>query len=219
MDILMAIFDFVPVALFLVGAIIFQRDFYNKMSKGAFALFSAGTLFVITAGVLKALYKLLFYTNVCDFEALNKCFFPMQTMGFLLAGIGLLAMVIHPQGEHRVYSITPLGLLFALTVSPKIYNGTMLFVILMVVGVILLDGCILFIAIKNKCLGAIIAIIISFVGVLGMGYLSTRSELSDWIKEIVNTFGQGGFFVTALILRKKGLGNVNFKVQKQDFEA
>lgn len=57
--IFMAIFDLFPVVLFLVGGIYYQRMLYNKMSKGAFALFSAGTIFTFVAGVFKATYKIL----------------------------------------------------------------------------------------------------------------------------------------------------------------
>ena len=38
----MALFDYIPVIFFAIGAIILLRDLYNKMSKGAFALFAAG---------------------------------------------------------------------------------------------------------------------------------------------------------------------------------
>lgn len=54
----MALVDFIPVILFAVSSIVLQRDLYNKMSKGAFALFAAGTIDIIAAGALKALYKL-----------------------------------------------------------------------------------------------------------------------------------------------------------------
>ena len=40
----MALFDYIPVIFFAIGAIILLRDLYNKMSKGAFALFAAGVI-------------------------------------------------------------------------------------------------------------------------------------------------------------------------------
>ena len=89
----MALVDCIPVILFCAGAVLLQRDLYNKMSKGAFALFSAGTINIIMAGALKAVYKLLYAVGVCDFEPLNAMFFPVQSIGFLLAGIGIIAMI------------------------------------------------------------------------------------------------------------------------------
>lgn len=119
----MAVVDYIPVVCFACAAVILMRDLYNKMSKGAFALFSAGVLDVTLAGALKATWKLLYAAGVCDFEALNKMFFPVQSIGFLLAGIGILAMLVHKQSEKGL-----------LAVAPPVFSGTFLFVGLMVTG-------------------------------------------------------------------------------------
>lgn len=89
----MALVDFIPVILFAISSVVLQRDLYNKMSKGAFALFAAGTIDIVAAGALKALYKLLHAAGVCDFKRLNAMFFPVQSLGFLLAGAGIAAML------------------------------------------------------------------------------------------------------------------------------
>lgn len=204
--IFMAIFDLFPVVLFLVGGIYYQRMLYNKMSKGAFALFSAGTIFTFVAGVFKATYKILLESRACDFTILNKCFFPMQTIGFVLAAAGLVAMLSYPQEKHAAYSFIPLPFL---SESVKEFDGTMLFVVLMVLGVLVMDASLVYIAIKTKNYFIIIFIAISFVFTLGMGYLSTKPDLSDWIKEIVNTVGQALFMTSAIIFKKKGLEDIN----------
>ena len=98
----MALVDYVPVICFAVAAVILMRDLYNKMSKGAFALFAAGTIDITCAGALKATYKLLYAAGICDFEALNAMFFPVQSIGFLLAGIGMLAMLCHKQTKNSI---------------------------------------------------------------------------------------------------------------------
>ena len=203
LDILMAIVDFIPVFMFLVAAIILQRSLYNKMSKGAFTLFASGTIFVFVAGFLKAIHKLLFYTGVCDFVPLREAFFPMQTIGFVLAATGLLAIFLYKQGEHKEYGIL-LPLLF---VAPSEYKGTMIFVVLMVLGVLIMDGCLVRMSIHLKSKTATILLIVSFVFVLGMGYLSSKDDLSDWIKEIVNTIGQTTLLISVILMNKKGLAN------------
>ncbi len=90
MSLPMALVDFLPVGLFLAAAILLQRELYPLMSKGAFALFSAGTITVFVAGLFKGIWKLLMALSLCDFEALNRCFFPMQTVGFVLAACGVI---------------------------------------------------------------------------------------------------------------------------------
>ena len=90
----MAMVDYIPVILFGSAIIILIRSLGSKMNKGQFALFSAGTLNVFIAGFLKATYKLLYASGACDFEALNHMFFPVQSIGFLLAGAGIIWFII-----------------------------------------------------------------------------------------------------------------------------
>ena len=98
----MALFDYLPVIFFGIGGVILLRDLYNKMSKGAFALFAAGVIDVFMAGFLKATWKLLYAGVNIDISALNAMFFPVQSIGFLLAGIGIIAMLCHNQKERGV---------------------------------------------------------------------------------------------------------------------
>lgn len=48
----MALVDFIPVILFTVSAVMLQRDLYNKMSKGAFALFALAFVCSLCMGYL-----------------------------------------------------------------------------------------------------------------------------------------------------------------------
>ena len=193
----MAIVDFIPVLLFAAAAILLQRDLYDKMSKGAFALFAAGTIDVICAGALKALYKLLYALGVCDFEPLNAMFFPVQSIGFLLAGLGLVAMLTHRQTRAM-----------AVAAAPAVWKGTFLFVGLMVAGLAMMDAVLVALAKRLNRKPAIILFLISFVCCLCMGYLSSKSfdkAAMNWIAEGVNIVGQGTLLVGVLMLRKAGL--------------
>ena len=220
MDILMALVDFIPVCLYCAGSIILQRDFYNKMGKGMFALFSAGTIFVVVAGIYKALWKLLYYSGACDFTALNKCFFPMQATGFFLAAMGVAAVQVHKrnvkkaEGKNvKVNSVSPAAAVIAVMAAvsaPKEYSGTLIMVVVMVAGVFVLDAALLQVCICRKQPGAAVMIAVSFVFTLCMGYLSSKNfekQSMNWIAEGVNTIGQGLYFLTALSLHKKGLGD------------
>ena len=70
-SIAMAIVDFIPVIFFGAAAVLLQRDLYNKMSKGVYALFAAGTIDVVAAGALKAVYKVLYAAGVQKFTENN----------------------------------------------------------------------------------------------------------------------------------------------------
>lgn len=196
----MAVVDYIPVILFAAAAIILMRDLYNKMSKGAFALFAAGTINVTCAGALKATYKLLYALGVCDFQALSDMFFPVQSIGFLLSGIGILAMLCHKQTKNTV-----------LTVAPPVFSGTFVFVGLMVAGLGIMDVVLCILSAKIKKPAVIALFVISFVCSLCMGYLSSQDFAQasmNWIAEGVNVVGQGALLFGALILHKNGLAGL-----------
>ena len=195
----MALVDYIPVIFFAIGAIILLRDLYNKMSKGAFALFSAGTIMKTLAGALKATWKLLYAAGVCNFEALNNMFFPTQSIGFLLAGIGILAMLVYNQGETKLRSV------------PPVFSGTFVFVGLMVAGLGVMDTVLCILAVKLKKPWLIAIFVLSFVCSLGMGYLSSKDfteAAMNWIAEGVNVVGQGSFLAGAYLLHKNGLADL-----------
>lgn len=196
----MALVDYIPVIFFAVAAVILQRDLYNKMSKGAFALFAAGTINITCAGALKATYKLLYAAGICDFEALNAMFFPVQSIGFLLAGIGILAMISRKQTKNA-----------ALAVAPPVFSGTFVFVGLMVAGLGLMDAVLCILSVKLKKPALIIFFLLSFVCSLCMGYLSSQDfaeAAMNWIAEGVNVVGQGALLAGVLLLHKNGLSDL-----------
>ena len=196
MSVPMALLDYVPVVLFAVAAVLLQRGLYDRMSKGAFALFAGGTIMVIAAGLMKAAWKLLYALNVCDFERLNQCFFPMQSVGFLLSGIAVVALLAFPQKKNAVYAAA----------APAVFPGTMIFVALMILGCLGLCGGLGILAAKQKKTGAAVLFWVAFVFMLGMGYLSSHDFTQasmNWIAEGVNVAGQAILLLAAGKLVKR----------------
>lgn len=201
----MSLVDFIPVIFFAVGSVFLQRDLYNKMSKGAFALFAAGTINVVLAGGLKALYKLLYAVGLCDFRALSTLFFPLQSIGFLLAGIAVIAMLVHEQGNTKVCSVAA---------APVLFSGTFVFVGCMVAGLFCIDLGLCIVSKKMKKGGYIAIFIVSFICSLCMGYLASKDfskAIFNWIAEGINIVGQGTFCLGAWLLHKNGLAEVELK--------
>ena len=204
----MALFDYIPVIFFAIGAIILLRDLYNKMSKGAFALFAAGVIDVTMAGFLKATWKLLYAGAKMDISAFNAMFFPVQSIGFLLAGIGIITMLTHKQNEKgtKLHSAAPLVPVVSIT-FPYL-------VLVMVAGLGLMDAGLCVISKKLKKPWIIVIFVLSFVCSLGMGYLSTKdfeNASMNWIAEGVNFCGQGLFLLGAWMLHKAGLADLKLE--------
>ncbi|MBQ5535208.1 MAG: hypothetical protein IIU01_00475 [Oscillospiraceae bacterium] len=191
----MALVDYIPVLLFGAAAVLLQRDLYNKMPKYAFACFAAGTINLFIAGFLKATWKLLYALGICNFQSLNTMFLPTQSIGFLLAGLGVVLMLA---GRKRR----------VLAVAPPVFSGTMLFISMMVLGLGTICTGLSIVAVRMKKSSAALLFVLSFLCSMGMGYLSSRDAASaavNWIEQGVNCVGQGAMLLGALTLHRAGL--------------
>ena len=186
----MALVDYIPVAFFAIAAFILIRDLFNKMSKLTFAIFALGASAVAVAGACKATWKLLYAaTGVDSVPFLNTMFFPTQSVGFLLAGIGLLAMLLFK--KKATYGV-----------------NTFVYIGMMVAGLGIMDTILCIIAGKMKKPLVIALFVVSFVCSLGMGYISSRDftdDLWNWIAEGINIVGQGTLLLGVVSLHKNGL--------------
>ena len=192
----MGLADFVPVILFAVCMVLLQRDLYNKMPKYAFALFAAGTIDVLVAGFAKALWKTLYAAEVCDFQILNNMFLPVNSLGLLLAGLGVVLML-----TGRKQAALSLA-------APTVVEGAMVFIAMMVLGMGGICGGLSVVAAKMKKKALIPVFILCFIAYMGMGYLksqSTGSAADNWIEQGVNTLGMILLLCGTLGLHKAGL--------------
>lgn len=199
----MALVDYIPVLFFSIASVLLMADLYNKMSKWAYAFFSTGMISVTIAGALKATYKLLYAAEICDFMALNNLFFPLQSIGFILAGIAMIAMLIQSNKQTT-----------AAAVAPPVFSGTFVFVGLMVAGLGLMDVALCIISAKMKKAWLIVLFVLSFICSLCMGYLSSQDFAQasmNWIAEGVNVVGQGTLLCGVWLLHQNGLANYQMK--------
>ena len=211
----MALIDLIPVILFFISGIILLNDLYNKLVKGNYAMLATGVCMVFLAGVLKAIHKILAGAGLIDFVVLNKCFFPMQGFGFLLLGTSLLGIFYERKEDIKVKSSTLLLYLLFLT-ELKEYTGSIPFIIFQVLGASIFYFMLGYISIEIKTTSSLIFIIISFITMLLMGYLTSKfnnNELAkwNWIAEIVNVISQITLLLSIYILHKKGLAKFEFK--------
>lgn len=190
----MAIVDFIPVLLFFITAVILQRDLYYKMNKGAFALLAAGSIMVLIGGIYKAGWKILYALEICDFQAINTAFFPMQGPGFLLFFLGLLF-----SGNKKKDTS-------ALAVVPYVSN--LPFIIMQVIGLGGAQLTLMVKALKLKKKNAAILFVVSFIFMLGMGYLGSKFDSSskmNWIAQVTNIISEAALLAGVIILHKAGL--------------
>ena len=186
----MAIVDYIPVVLFLLGALTIAKDMKGKFNSVGLLLFKIGAGLVTAAGILKASYKLLYAAGAGDFLWMSNQFFSNQAIGFLLAGAGLMMCI--STKKNRTYALLP----------------TMALVGIMVIGLGAMDAALCFLANKLKQRKALFLFIISFFLCLCMGYLSSRDfdkAFMNWLAQGINVLGQGCSYLGARFLHKGGL--------------
>ena len=193
----MGLMDFVPVAFFAVTAVILLRDLYNKMYQGAYALLAAGTINVFTAGFCKALWKLLYAAGICDFTVLEHMFLPVNSLGLLLVGLSLIGMLCCKRKDTVL-----------LSAAPAVFSGSMVFIMMMVVGLGGMCASLSILAAKMKKKGTIALFVLSFICAMGMGYMSSQdSSLAwvNWVEQSINTVSQLCLMVGVIGLHRAGL--------------
>lgn len=196
----MALVDYIPVLFFGAAAVILLMDLSRNVRKDAFALFAAGTVDIFLAGFLKATWKLLYAAGVCDFQALNTLFLPLQSIGFLLAGTGIVLMLFARKNA-------------VLLAAPPVFGGSMVFIMMMVLGLGCICTCLSILAVRLKKRRAVILFALSFLCSMGMGYMSSRDSTQaviNWIEQGINCLGQGFLLLGTLTLHRAGLKNYLF---------
>jgi hypothetical protein len=208
MEMLIAYLDLVPTAIFIWATIILLRDMYHMMGRTAVSLFAAGNAMVIVAGIYKCLWKILMYVKICDFAALNTSFFPMQSTGFLLAGIGILLMF--RKGKNGVKLIAA---------AVPVYTSSLIFVIFQVMGLIVMRLGIVVLAKKMGRIASVVALLMSLAAMMVMGYLSAKDfsePIYNLYAELVNTLGQTLYLVAACDMHRSGLADFQLEDKEQE---
>ncbi len=189
----MALVDCVPVVLFMAAAVILQRDLYDQLPKGAYPLVAAGSIMAFLGGFMKALWKILYATGVCDYVLLDHALFTLQGPGFLLFFLGLTGLFW--KGEKNAAS--------ALVGAPVVTTTTVPFIVMQVVG---LGGAQVLLAVAGVRRGARlvpVAFAFAFVFMLGMGYLGAKFDDSSsmhWVAQLTNTLSMACFLWGTLML-------------------
>ena len=192
----MALMDFLPVAFFGVTAVLLLRDLYNKMFKGAYALLAAGSVNVFLAGFCKALWKLLYAANICDFVVLEKMFMPVNSLGLLFVGLSLIGMLCWKRKN------------VILSAAPPVFASSLPFIMMMVVGLGGLCAGLSVVAAKMKKAPVIILFILSFVCAMAMGYMSSQDSTQAWVnwaEQSINTASQLCLMLGTIALHRAGL--------------
>ena len=192
----MALMDYLPVIFFGVTAVILLQDLYNKMFAGVYALFAAGSVNVFLAGFCKATWKLLYAANICNFVVLEKMFLPVNSIGLLFVGLGIIGMVVWKRKTVM------------LSAAPVPFVSSMPFIMMMVVGLGGMCAGLSVLATKMKKAPMMALFILSFICAMAMGYMSSQDSTQSWVnwaEQSINTVSQLCLMLGVIGLHKAGL--------------
>ncbi len=197
-SVLMALVDFIPVVFFFAAAVLLLKDLYNKMVKGAYALLAAGSIMVLIGGIYKALWKILYALNICDFPALDTSLFTFQGPGFLLCFAALAGMFTKKNKNYVTLH----------SAAIPVVVSNMPFIVLQIIGCTGVQGSLIAVSMKMKKKLPVVCFILAFIFMMGMGYLGAKFDDSSsmhWLAQCTNIISQGALYVGVLLLHKAGL--------------
>jgi len=133
-------------------------------------------------------------------------FLPVNSMGLLMVGMGLIGMLCWKRKDAVM-----------LSAAPAVVSGSLVFIMMMVLGLGGMCASMSILAAKLKKKGTIVLFILSFVCAMGMGYMSSQdSSLAwvNWVEQSINTVSQLCLMLGVIALHKAGLAAYRFEEAK-----
>lgn len=186
-----ALFDFVPVTMFLVGAFFLVRIALQMRGSPCGRMAMAGSLLVFLGGFLKAIWKLLYAANLADIRWMSEVQFALVAPGFLAL---LVTAILMARGRRKVAA--PPVMAMAAWKIPLLAVMT-----LSSMGA---QGILAYLSFRRRVPLAAVGFIVAFLCLVGMGGMASSEQTiaKQWIEEGINTLGQLGFMVGAILLQR-----------------
>lgn len=213
-SLIMGIVDLIPVALFALAGCIIIKELFDKLRKPFAVLMCSGVTLSLTAGVFKAIWKILLSLNICDFYPFDVMFMPTQALGLVLMGVGLISLLFVKKEKEVVTTnaiVLPLLLIIFAGTPAKLVDGNIAFIAMLIIGELMIAVSMSYLAIKNKNWISLPLFIVYSIALIVMGAmkpLSSKLSMSvttaNWVEESINIVAQGCLLVGCYLLSKKG---------------
>ena len=187
-----ALYDFVPVIFFLIGAIYLVRTATMICGMRCRRLAIVGSLLIFLGGFLQALWKLLFTTGVGDFQLMSEIQFALVAPGFLLLLIVVIWMARSENEAERRREV----------LIPAIAAWKIPLLIVMTLASMGVMGILTYIAFRQKAKLAATGFIVAFLCLVGMGAMASGEQTlaRQWMEQSINSVGQLGFMIGNIFL-------------------
>jgi hypothetical protein len=205
----LALFDFFPVALSATGLLLLVftlRKHSSGLKPAMWKLAACGAGLVVTGGILKASWKLLWVTTRVDHAWMSAGLFWCLAPGFvLLAGATLGLLRQSTTGVANLLfpvAVAAAGCAVALAIPER---SSMVLLLLLVLGnLVMMISLITFSSRQRQHYAAVflaISVLATFT-LSGLARIPEQTASLQWIEEIVNFVGQGLFAAAMYLLWK-----------------
>jgi hypothetical protein len=191
----LAIFDFVPVTFFLIGAFFLVRTAVLLRGTACSRMVMAGSLLIFLGGFLKAGWKILYTTNAGDFQWMSQIQFVLVAPGFLAL---LIAAILVARGRKAAETAS------AVKSAPLLAMAAWKIPLLAVMTLASMgaQGILAYLSFRRGARLAAAGFIVAFLCLVGMGAMASGEQTlaKQWIEESINTAGQLGFMLGSILL-------------------
>lgn len=213
-SVVMGIVDIIPVVLFLIANLKLMSALHNKLSYNKYAILASGAYMLFFGGICKILWKFLYAFKVCDYTTLTECFFPMQSIGFILLCVGVGSAVFAkklPAGEVTLLSAAVI----------PVVSTHMPFLLVTLLAMTTFNVILAIANVKIKNPRGILWIVLSYIGMLCNCFIGVMANGSDeavaifhWIAELSHIFAEIFLLVCVIDMIKHGLKDRNAFVKE-----
>lgn len=208
-SVVMGIVDIIPVVIFLIANLKLMDALHNKLAYNKYAILASGAYMLFFGGICKILWKFLYAFKVCDYVTLTECFFPMQSIGFILLCVGVGSAVFAkklPSGGATLLSVAAI----------PVVTSHMPFLLITLIAMTCFNVILVIGNIKLKNPKGILWLVLSYIGMLCNCFIGVMANGSDeavaifhWIAELSHIFAEVFLLICVLDMIKHGLKDKN----------
>jgi hypothetical protein len=190
----LALFDFVPVFFFLIGAYFAVQITVQIGGMNCGRIAAASSVIIFLGGFLKAVWKLLYTAGVIDIQILRESQYFLIAPGYVVFFFVVAWMAYREKlGAKRSVLILAMA------------TWKIPLLILMTLSSIGVQGGFAYISFRRGVPIAAAGFLLALVCLVSMGALASGEQTisRQWIEEAVNALGQFGFLLGSFWLHRK----------------
>lgn len=206
----MALEDFLPVAFTAIGLFLIAKFVSGRHPKLSLLIW-LGSVLVVTDGLLKAVWKLIYAATGTDIAWMHDSLFLLMGPGFVFVAWALLRGLKDEAPSSRQVWLVPLAIILPslgiaayLAITQPNRSWAQVLMLLTTVGILTTNGQIMFSSFNRKLFLPIVLLVINIITIFGQVWIPQLSQttFTHWVGQINNTVSWAAFAAAVWIWRR-----------------